>query len=71
MRQDGDEDSRIGGYPYFPQDGEFEPDGDFMLLQLANDPDTCSGNSGAGRFLIPLEELANCEFPGVTCWWDC
>ncbi len=71
MSQDETEDSRIGGYPYFPQDGEFEPDEDFLLLQLADDPNICFGDCGACRFLISLEDLANRDFSDITYWWDC
>ncbi|MCC8171342.1 MAG: DUF1963 domain-containing protein [Parabacteroides sp.] len=69
--EDEDEESQIGGYPYFPQDGDFEPDEDFVLLQLVDDPNINFGDCGACRFLINLEDLANCNFSDVIYSWDC
>lgn len=69
--QNETEESQIGGYPYFPQDGEFEPDEDFLLLQLVDDPNINFGDCGACRFLISLEDLANCDFSAVSYGWDC
>ncbi len=65
------EDCQIGGYPYFPQDGELEPDEEFLLLQLADNCNIHFGDCGACRFIITLEELVNLDFSSVSYSWDC
>lgn len=71
ITQEEDETSRIGGYPYFPQDGEFEPDEDFLLLQLADDGNIDYGDCGDCRFIIRLKNLAKGGFSDVSYSWDC
>lgn len=71
LLQEEDETSRIGGYPYFPQDGEFEPDEDFLLLQLTDDQNINFGDCGACHFIISLEDLVRCDFSSVNYSWDC
>lgn len=67
MSEDEEETCRVGGYPYFPQDGEFEPDENFLLLQLADEGvcDICFGDCGVALFIIDLDDLENRNFSNV------
>lgn len=66
------EDSRVGGYPCYQQDGEMEPN-EFLLLQLADEGE-CGigfGDCGVCRFIIDKEDLAARDFSNVSYDWDC
>lgn len=70
--ESGPEICMVGGYPYFPQDGELEPD-EFLLLQLADEGE-CGisyGDCGACRFIIGRDALAARDFSDVYYSWDC
>lgn len=70
--EESGEDSRVGGYPFFPQDGELE-ENEFLLLQLA-DEGVCGigfGDCGVCHFVIDRDDLAARDFSQVSYNWDC
>lgn len=72
MSEDVEESCRVGGYPYYPQDGELDPEEEFLLLQLA-DEGTCQigfGDCGACHFIIDRAALAARDFSDVLYAWQ-
>lgn len=68
MSDEVEENCRIGGYPYFPQDGELDLEEEFLLLQLTDQSECglCFGDCGVCYFIIEREDLANRDFSKIS-----
>ncbi len=65
---------KIGGYVFFAQEDDREPDDDSILLfQLDSEVERelCWGDMGAAHFFIQKEDLAKRDFSKVKFSWDC
>ncbi|QWH17862.1 DUF1963 domain-containing protein [Bacillus mycoides] len=74
----GDQEHKIGGYPFFTQTDPREWEEkyqqyDILLLQIDTDDslNIMWGDSGVANFFIRKEDLLNLDFSNVIYNWDC